>query len=303
MKKILKYILILPLTVTLVLFSCSDEERFPDFKTGVNARVALYPDNSYINFSDIDNSAVKFDIYSVNKDLDQIVYTASFLDADNPDMDFGSVDVLTVPASAFKNGKATALSVTAAQIADAFQLPGGTTYFSGGDKVTFKAKAKLKDGRIIDEHNSAPSITGGSNASFTTSFDIFVGCPSPVDVIEGTYLSTMEYNDAGEPTGKQIEVDVTFVGPEPFRYSVTDHTVELYVPYGGQQYPATFYDLCGVAILQPSTSFGDVVNLVTSNPNFLSPEIVINGDDVSFVLNWTETFNGISASVSFVKQN
>ncbi len=75
------------------------------------------------------------------------------------------------------------------------------------------------------------------------------------------------------------------------------------MPYGGTKYPATFYDLCGTAILQPATSFGDVVNYVTTDPNYLSPAITINGDDVEFVLNWNETFNGIHASVRFVKIN
>jgi hypothetical protein len=97
-------------------------------------------------------------------------------------------------------------------------------------------------------------------------------------------------------------VTVTFAGPEPFRYKVTDHTVELYVPFGGKQYEATFYDLCGKAVLQPAVSFGNVINLETADPNFLSPDIKINGNSTEFVLNWFETFNQISASVRFVKK-
>ncbi len=216
---------------------------------------------------------------------------------------FPTITAFTVPASQFVSGKATELEITAAELAEKFGLPGGVNYLKGGDNVTFNASVKLKDGRTFDASNSAPSISGGGSASFTTQFTVFVGCPSQQDKIVGKYYSIMEYNDAGEPVGDTVEVDVTFAGPEPFRYAVTDHTVELYVPYGGTKYPATFYDLCGTAILQPATSFGDVVNYVTTDPNYLSPAITINGDDVEFVLNWNETFNGIHASVRFVKIN
>jgi len=285
--------------------SCRDEDavRFPEFKSGINARVVLNADNSYINFSDLSNAAVIFDVYSINKDIDNIVYTVSFADADSSVAVFKTATVATLHQSDFVNGKVSQVKVTAAELAAALGLPGGTDYLAGGDKFSFTTKATLKDGRTFDASNSAPSIGSGANSSFTSAFTVFVGCPSDANSIVGTYYSIMEYNDAGEPTGDTVLVDVTFAGPEPFRYSVTDHTVELYVPYGGTKYPATFYDLCGTAILQPAVSFGNVVNLVTADPNFLPPAIVINGADTEFVLNWTETFNNISASVRFVKKH
>ncbi len=86
-------------------------------------------------------------------------------------------------------------------------------YLKGGDNVTFNASVKLKDGRTFDASNSAPSISGGGSASFTTQFTVFVGCPSQQDKIVGKYYSIMEYNDAGEPVGDTVEVDVTFCRP------------------------------------------------------------------------------------------
>lgn len=304
MKTILKYFGILCASVILMV-ACRDEDvvRFPDMKSGVNARVSLYADRSYVNLENLSGASIAFDLYSINTDLEEIVYTATFADADSAVAVFPTITALTVSGSDFVSGKVTELEITAAELAEKFGLPGGVSYLSGGDNVTFKATVKLKDGRVFDASNSAPSITGGGNASFTTQFTVFVGCPSPQDDIVGTYYSIMEYNDAGEPVGDTVEVDVTFAGPEPFRYRVTDHTVELYVPYGGTKYPATFYDLCGTAILQPATSFGSVVNYVTDDPNFLSPAIVVNGSSTEFVLNWHETFNNIRASVRFVKKN
>jgi hypothetical protein len=301
MKNILKYSSILLLIIAV---SCRDEEvvRFPDVQNGVNARAILYPERSFINFSDISNASIAFDVYSVNTDIEEIVYSATFVKASDPSAVFPTVPAITVPGSAFVDGKATELEISADQLAALFNFPGGAADFAGGDKVTFTAAATLTDGRTFDASNSAPSITGGAFASFTIQFDVFVGCPSDHDVIEGEYWSIMEYNDAAEPIGDTVDVTVTFAGPEPFRYHVTDHTVELYVPYGGTQYDADFYDICGQSILLPTTSFGNVVNYATSDPNFLAPVINTSTAQTEFVLNWHETFNNIKASIRFVKK-
>jgi hypothetical protein len=301
MKNILNYIAILSLIIAV---SCRDEEhvRFPDVSSGVNARAILYPERSFINFSDLANASIAFDIYSENTDLEEIVYSATFVEASSPGTVFPTVEAITVPGSSFVNGKATELEITADQLAALFNLPGGTDYFEGGDKVTFTAVATLTDGRTFSAANSAPSITGGAFPSFTTQIDVFVGCPSVQAAIAGEYWSIMEYNDAAEPIGDTVDVTITFAGPEPFRYHVTDHTVELYVPYGGTQYDADFYDICGQAVLLPTTSFGNVVNLSTSDPNFLAPVINTSTEQTELVLNWHETFNNIRASIRFVKK-
>ena len=301
MKNILNYIAILLLILAV---SCRDEElvRFPDLSSGVNARAILYPERSFINFSDLANASIAFDVYSENTDLEEIVYSATFVEASSPGTVYPTVAAITVTGSSFVNGKASELEITADQLATLFNLPGGRDYFEGGDKVTFTAVATLTDGRTFSAANSAPSITGGQAPSFTTQIDVFVGCPSAQASIAGEYWSIMEYNDAAEPIGDTVDVTITFAGPEPFRYHVTDHTVELYVPYGGTQYDADFYDICGQSILLPATSFGNVVNLTTSDPNFLAPVINTSTEQTELVLNWHETFNNIRASIRFVKK-
>lgn len=302
MKNILKYTFIL--SMILIAISCRDEDsvRFPDLGTGVNARLILYPERSFINFADLASASIAFDIYSQNKDLSEIVYSITYVEASSPNTVYPTVPAITVPGSAFVDGKATGLEITAEQLATLLGLPDGKDHFEGGDKITFTAMAKLTDGRTFTAANSAPSITGGGSASFTTQFDVFVGCPSPQAEIAGEYWSIMEYNNAGEPIGDTVDVTVTFVGPEPFRYRVTDHTVELYVPFGGTQYQADFYDICGQTILQPAASFGVVLNYIDPDPNFLPPVIDTSTPQTEFVLNWNETNNGVLASVRFVKK-
>jgi hypothetical protein len=301
MKNILNYISILLLIIAV---SCRDEDlvRFPDVSTGVNARAILYPERSFINFSDLANASIAFDVYSINTDIEEIVYSATFVEASSPGTVYPTLPAITVPASAFVDGKATEFEITAEELAGLFSLPGGKDYFEGGDRITFTAVATLTDGRTFSAANSAPSITGGQFPSFTTRIDVFVGCPSDQEAIAGEYWSIMEYNDAAEPIGDTVDVTVTFAGPEPFRYHITDHTVELYVPYGGTKYPADFYDICGQSILLPATSFGGVVNLDTPDPNFLAPVIDSSTPQTEFVLNWHETFNNIKASIRFVKK-
>lgn len=304
MKYILKYTCLITLSL-LVMVACEDEDavRFPDLQTGVNARVFLYPERSFINFDNLANASVAFDVYSINKDLEEIVYSAQYFDASDPGTAYPQVPAITVPASAFVDGKATELEITAAELATLFNLPGGTAYLGGGDSFVFNAQAKLTDGRIIGITNSAPSITGGGAASFTTAFTTYVGCPSDANTIAGTYDATMEYNNFGLGIGHTVEVEVTFVGPEPFRYNITDHTGELYLPFGGTQYDADFYDICGTAVLQPATSFGPVINATTADdPSLPAATIDLSGPQPTFVLNWNETFNGIVASVRLVKK-
>jgi hypothetical protein len=301
MKNILNYISI---TLLIIAVSCRDEDlvRFPDTASGVNARAILYPERSFINFSDLANASIAFDVYSENTDLEQIVYSATFVEASSPGTVYPTVPAITINASDFVNGKATELEITADEIAALFNLPGGKDYFEGGDKVSFTAVATLTDGRTFSAANSAPSITGGQAPSFTTQMDVFVGCPSPQGSIAGEYWSIMEYNDFDLAIGDTVDVTITFAGPEPFRYHVTDHTVELYVPFGGTQYAADFYDICGQAILLPATSFGNVINLQTSDPNFLAPVINTSTEQTELVLNWNETNNDIHASIRFVKK-
>src|SRR5689334_17236894 len=194
MKNIFKYTWLIALSL-LVAVACEDKDavRFPDLQQGVNARLVLYPERSYINFDDLSSASVAFDVYSKSKNLDHLIYSVQYFDASDPGTTYDEVDAITVPASAFVSGKATEVEITADELTALFGLPGGTAYLGGGDFFVFNARAVLKDGRVISATNSAPSITGGNNASFTTTFTTFVGCPSAIP--DGTYTATQTDDD------------------------------------------------------------------------------------------------------------
>ncbi len=307
MKKNIKYIFIL-FTFLVIAISCRNEDdvRFPDVESGVNARLLLYPERSFINFADLSSASVAFDIYSENTDLEEIVYTATFVDASDPDAIFPPVPAITVPADAFVKGKATEIEITAQELATILGLPGGVDYFDGGDNITFTTSAKLKDGRVFSGSNSAPSITGGASSSFTTLFTVFVGCPSPVSDITGkTYTAEIHTEDSGgsPPFGLpdsniKTGVTITFVGPEPFRYQVSSHDAgwwgrpDITATEGGT---ADFFDICGTVIMQTKPSFG----FGAANDNGGGSYDPVTG---IITMNWYNEFNDIYGFVTYTPE-
>jgi len=289
-----------------IVLSCKQEDNKPaGILYGVNARIIFaYPDNTYINFADLNNAAVKFDLYSQSPDIAKIEYSAKYSNFAAGTTTAAAV-VLTVQGSQIVGGKALGLTIKATDIATALAIPGGVAGLSGGDSFTFTTKAFLTDGRTFDASNLAPSIGASATSSFTSAFAAFVGCPSNQTAIAGTYTAYDDYNDGGEPTGVPHTVTITFVGPQPFRYHVTDHTGQLYVPYGGTSYPADFFDICGTAILLPTVSFGQVVNYVPTPADiaagFETPLIDTSTPNTVIQFTWHETFNDIKASMRFVK--
>lgn len=304
MKNILYKFLPIALFFGIVL-SCKEESNLPSgIQTGVNARViTAYADNSFVNLADIANAAVKFDIYSKNSDLLKLEYSVSMTKFSTGQTS-APVLMKTVNGSDFSGGKAT-VTITAADMATALGLPGGTADIAGGDAFNYTTKAYMTDGRTFDASNIAPSIAQSGTSSFTSKFVFFAGCPSDQSKITGAYVSTVDYNDAGEPTGVPHDVTITFQGPEPFRYHVTDHTGLLYAPYGGKAYPADFYDICGTPILLPTVSFGSVVNYFPAAgevPPFSNPIIDESTANTVIIFTWHETFNDIKATMKFVKK-
>ncbi|MEO8474526.1 MAG: hypothetical protein ABI477_20150 [Chryseolinea sp.] len=265
MKNILRYTLMI---LVMAVISCRDEDlvRFPDIETGVNARLILDPAKSFLDFADLSKASIAFDVYSVNSDLDKVVYSATYVDASDPTKAYPPFEAFNIPASEFVDGKAAGIEKTAVQLAQMIGLPEGIAHFDGGDNITFTAKVYLTDGRIFDASNSAPSITGGGFSSFTTLFTVYVGCASPVAAITGkTYTAKIHLEDSNgqAPFGLVDEntragVTITFVGPEPFRYRVSSHDAgwwalpDVTATEGGS---ADFFDICGNIIMQPKASF------------------------------------------------
>jgi hypothetical protein len=304
MKKIIKNSLVV-LVVMIAAIACRDNVRHPEFQTGVNARVFLYPDRSFINFSDLSSASVAFDVYSINTDLDEIIYQATYTDV-SAGVTYPIVDAIRVPASAFVDGKATEIEISAADLATAIGLTDGIAHFEGGDFVNFTPVAKLADGRQITAANSAPSITGGAAASFTTLFTVFVGCPSPAeDITSVTYTASIVTEDsAGDPpfglpnTSTKTGVTIAFQGPEPFRYRVSSHDAgwwarpDVTATEGG---PGDFFDICGSVIMQPKGSFGFGAAVDNGGGSYDPATGII-------VMNWYNEFNDVFGFVVYTPE-
>src|SRR5689334_6084629 len=131
MKKIIKNSLLV-LAVMMMAIACRDNVRMPELQTGANARVFLYPERSFINFSDLNSASVAFDVYSANTDIDELVYQATYTDV-SEGVTYPVVDAIHIPASSFVDGKATEVEISAADLATAIGLQDGVAHFEGGD--------------------------------------------------------------------------------------------------------------------------------------------------------------------------
>ncbi|MBL0745201.1 hypothetical protein [Chryseolinea lacunae] len=256
MKIFLKYSLLVATTLIFTV-SCRDEDkiRMPEIQDGVNARVVVHSDKSVLNFLDITNASMVFDIYSQNSDIKEITYSATFTDATFPTQKFPTVVIKKVAGSAFANGKASDLQVTATELAAAFDLPGGATYLSGGDNFTFFSSVELNDGRIINAANSAPNITTGTNASFTSTFKLFVSCPFVVDEAVGTYTVVTDAGEWATAPGHEAEI---VAGPGANQITVKN----------ALGYPQEF-DM--IVDINPGTGAATVAKQVTWDADFWFP--------------------------------
>jgi hypothetical protein len=217
--KIFKYTIALALTL-LVAASCRDEDavRMPELQNGVNARVIIDKENSFFSLGDIDNTFISIDIYSINTDLEEIAYSGTYTDVSEGTKSTVKT-AFVVPGSAFSNGKAT-IQVKATDIATAFGLPGGADALGGGDSFTLSPAAKLTDGRIVTPDNSAPSIQGGTNASFTANVIFPVACSSfEAADVPGDYVVSA---DPGEWATSPTHETEIIAGPGANQFTLKD---------------------------------------------------------------------------------
>jgi hypothetical protein len=303
MKKILKYIGLITFALLAAVACDDDRSRFPEFQPGINARTILYPERSYINFDDLSSASVAFDVYSINKNIDEIIYSVQYVDASDPGTTYAPVDAISVTQADFVNGKATEVEITASELAALFNLPGGVAHLDGGDFFVFNVRAVLTDGRVISATNSAPSITGGGSASFTTTFTTFVGCPS--NITEGVYIATQTDDDGWFGATSTKEVTITRVAGHPFNYVVSDVSAGGYAAcclafgYSANQ-PAIISDICG-SILVTGTGGSQIQSAQGASPGTWDPTTQ------TIVIHYNDAFNdslgaGFDLVSTFVKK-
>jgi hypothetical protein len=300
MKNIIKYFCL----VTLLGFvACEDDDtlRIPkEFEKGPNVRIQLDPDFSFIDFDDLENAKVRFTIYSESANLDLVELRAFYTAVDGSISDTATVASYTQADFDVANGIITD-EVTAQEIVNAIGLENGLGSLQGGDSFTFLNRTRLQNGTVYPSNtvngnsNVTPNIqNAAATTSFTSSFITFVGCPSDVEAFVGTYTSEIiASNFAGFVGSTNDEVTIRFIGPEPFRYEVSDISSLAYVPFGGSAYPGDIYDICGNPQMLTTNTFGTTVDEGggTWDPN-----------TGTLTLNLFETFNGLTWTVVFTKQ-
>ncbi|QSE97291.1 hypothetical protein [Fulvivirga lutea] len=305
MKNIFKYSLIL---FSLVFFaSCEDEDtqRIPtdDLGTGPNVRIVLDQDFLFINLDDLSSAKSVFEIFSENpNDIAQVDISVSYTSQDGT-VTTGSVVLETVTGAeiAAAGGNLTGLEITATEIVNGLAELTSLNDIGGGDLFTFTNTTTMVDGRVYPEatiggnSNVTPNIVNSAGTtSFTSNWQLYVGCASPVEDIVGEYTSEIVDTNYGGFLGDRNEdVTITFKGPEPFRYEISDISSLAYVPFGGTAYPADIYDICGAPVMFPTNTFGGTTQV---GPGSWDQE---NG---VLTLPLFEAFNGLGWTVVLTKK-
>ena len=285
MKKSLIYSFVLLLA--LLAASCRDEElvRMPQLQEAVNMRVIVDPQKSYLNFQNLGTASFEFDAYSVNRNLQKVDFYATYISLAGDTIERKVVKSLT--QADFANGKARVV-ITPTDVANAFGIAGGVAGLAGGDVLNFEPVATLTDGRTFSAENAAPSITGGNNASFTTAFTTFIGCPSDLPVV-GTYTSsaTGTTTDPGvsPATVNNLAKEVTITQSGPTSYSISDIFGGLYEAWYGELYgyegntPAALIDICGAVSIPTFTEPFDSPLVSTYSRNATTGVITITWEN------------------------
>jgi len=278
----------------LLTLSCRDEDtiRMPQLQEGVNMRVVADPEKSFINFQNLAAASFEFDVYSQNRNLQTVEFRGSYYDA-SEDVTSDTVVLATLTQSNFTNGKAR-VTLTPAQIAAAFNLPGGVIGLATEDIINLVTYVTLSDGRTFDYRNVAASIVRNpANASFTATFNTFVGCPS--DLRTGTYttVTTGTSTDSAPNPNPTVNFpgQVTITRVTPTSYQVSDATGGLYFAWYGvygapRDLPGTLNDICGQYTLTAPGVFDETFTGTTT----ISPQGVIT-------FAWTNEFGDEGTTV------
>jgi hypothetical protein len=190
----IKYIRVI--AVTLVLFaSCTEEARIPDPIDAANVRIQfLAPTDQLINFADIANAQIKYNIFSKNKDLESVELTFMYNNAATG-LAEGPFVLKTYTQDDFDaaGGAIRDEIYTADELAVLVGKTSGAD-LSGGDNFVFANRTTLTDGRVYPattvggNNNITPGIAGNAGIEqFSVGWISYVACPVPATFATGKY--------------------------------------------------------------------------------------------------------------------
>ncbi|MEQ8924451.1 MAG: hypothetical protein RLO81_01495 [Fulvivirga sp.] len=297
MKNIFKYTF-LGLSL-MFLASCEDEDtqRIPidELGNGPNVRVVIDPNNSFLDFDNINSAVFKYTVYTESTDLQLVQFNVSFI----PFATGVAVDTLLIEEWTLADFTGGSISVeySSNQLATLFGLSGAGD-LEGGDTFAFTNTTTMNDGRVYPSPtvggniNVTPNIVqSAATTSFTSNFSTFVGCPSQIPVGNFTMIFNGSFCDppcgfenpgASPATDLVYEgVAITRVGPVAYQVSQVDQPVEaIYsgIGYTGFSNTGAIQDICGVLqgtfgtqfvatgfqpIIQPSSTFDNGAGTIT----------------------------------------
>ncbi len=295
MKNILKYIILGILAMPLL--SCEDEDsqRIPldDLVGGPNFRMTVDPEFGFLNFEELSTTFLRYDLFSNGVGIDsvgvQMIYVSGGVNID-------TAVIRSYSGSELAQGPILDVDITAVELMESMGLT--TDDISGGDSFVFTNYVTMTDGRVYPSVtvngniNVTPDLVAAAGTqSFTSGFTAYAGCPSDPMDFEGNYSAVITASNYGGFIGSSNDdVDITFVGPEPFRYQISDVSALAYVPFGGEAYPGDFYDICGSPLGLTTSTFGSTSD--TGGGTW-------DNDNKVLTLNYFESFNGLSWTVVY----
>lgn len=296
------YLIRLLILSLFALIACRDDDeiRFPELQEGANLRVVPDPDNSFIDFTDLENSSYAFDVYSINENLQKVEFFVSYYDI-SADSNYAEVVAETLTAADFENNTPR-VTLTAGDLAGLFDLPGGAEDLGGADLFNFRTVVTLTDGRVFEAANSAPSITAGNNPSFTALFQTFVGgCESNLD-FTGTWTGVTPAGPFG-PSFSNTNVQITPIEGKPGFYNISDISGGGYFGCCAssgfkENQPVQIEDICGTLFIRTST--GSQVSFTTSAANGAGPG-TYDGVSDTFTMPWFDATNGFASITTFTR--
>jgi hypothetical protein len=179
----------------ILIASCTDETRIPQFLTAANVRIQFGdPADQLVNFADIANAKIKYSIFSASKDLEKVEITFIYNNA-STGLPEGPFMLKTYTQADFNsaNGAIRNETFTADQLAVLVGKTSGAD-LSGGDNFVFSNTTSLTDGRVYPSEtvngnsNITPAIQGNAaTETFSVGWTSYVACPVPAGYATGKY--------------------------------------------------------------------------------------------------------------------
>lgn len=267
----------------LMLFvSCSEETRIPEPLQAANVRIQfLTPVDQLVNFADIANARIKYNIFSENKNIEEVQLSLIYNNAATG-LPEGPFILKTYTQDDFDaaNGAIRDEIFTADQLAVLVGKSSGAD-LNGGDNFVVTNTTTLTDGRVYPAPtvggnlNVVPAIVGNAaTESFSVGWTSYVACPVPAGYATGKYLLEQIAGPDdpffGNPTRFASE-EVTLVASSPIQRDL-DVT---YFTFDGTGF--TFLLVCNSFLISDGSGVGCNSDLQWANAN--PPSTYADGDD------------------------